>query len=170
MRLMEGLKLREARISDLDKLVELGFSVQRHVETSNPNIWRITDNGKTGFKLELERMLADREGQVLVAVKDNDPVGFVYGRVSRREDYLPRCVGYISIIYVWEGFRRKGVGSNLIGELCKFFSSKNVEDVTLRYVLGNVKAERFWMKLGFKPLIHTANTSLEKLEKSLVRT
>jgi len=42
-----------------------------------------------------------------------------------------------------------------------------VEDVTLRYVIGNREAEEFWNGLGFQPIINTANARLMELEERL---
>jgi len=54
-----------------------------------------------------------------------------------------------------------------VGELCKFFDAENVEEVNLRYILGNREGEGFWKGFGFKPVILTANTRLEELEARL---
>jgi ribosomal protein S18 acetylase RimI-like enzyme len=164
---MEELTIRSATVSDLDELLELRLSLQRHVEASSPWIWRITEEGRRRLQQELEKMLADSGGRMVVAVKDGELVGFAYGQVFNRETYVPLSVGHISMIYVQEGFRRRGVGSRLVEELCRFFRSENVEDVTLRYALGNREAERFWRGLGFEPIMQTVNIHLEELEERL---
>ena len=164
---MRELTIRRASASDIDELLELRLSLQRHVEASNPWIWRITEEGRSRLKQELEQMLEDGEGRMVVAVKEGDLVGFGYGRVAHRTDYLPKRVGFISMVYVQENSRMQGVGSRLVGELCRFFRSENVEDVTLQYALGNREVERFWSGLGFEPIMITANIHLEELEKQL---
>jgi predicted GNAT family acetyltransferase len=79
-------------------------------------------------------------------------------------------VGTISTVYVIPKFRRKGIGTSLIRQLCEFFTSQNVEQVTLRYIIGNKQAEKFWKKLGFKPLIASAQTKLEDLKSKTLNT
>ena len=110
-------------------------------------------------------MLADVDGRVVVAVKNGDLVGFTYGRVLRRTTEIPNIVGSLLGIYVREQCRRRGVGSRLVEELCAFFTAQSVEEVTLRYVVGNKGAERFWGSLGFKPTIMTANTTLREMKE-----
>lgn len=158
---------RSATASDLDELLKLRLSLQRRVEASNPWIWRITEEGKNRLRQNIEQMVADGDSRLVVAEDEEGLVGFASGRVVHRADYLPQSVGFISMIYVQEQFRRRSVGSRLVGELCRFFSSENVEDVTLRYALGNREAERFWSGLGFEPIMVTANIHLEELEKRL---
>ena len=164
---MGDLTIRRAAASDLDGLLEMRLSLQRHVEASNPWIWRITEEGRRRLRQELEQMLEDGESRMVVAVKEGDLVGFAYGRIAHRKDYLPKSVGFISMVYVRENSRIQGVGSRLVGDLCRFFRSENVEDVTLQYALGNREAERFWSGFGFEPIMITANIHLEELEKQL---
>ena len=83
---MRELTIRRATAPDLDGLLELRLSLQRHVEASNPWIWRITEEGRSRLKQELEQMLEDGESRMVVAVKEGDLVGFAYGRVAHRTD------------------------------------------------------------------------------------
>ena len=133
-------------------------------EESNRLIWRITAEGKALLREKVENGLVDNKRHVLVAEMNGEIIGFIQGEVERRTDYLPRTVGSISTAYVVGKFRRTGVGRMLVKRLCKFFSSEGVEDVTLRFTIGNKEAERFWQKLGFQPVITTAKTVLEKLK------
>ena len=164
---MGDLTVRRATASDLDELLELRLSLQRHVEASNPWIWRITEEGKNRLRQNLEQMITEGDGRMVIAEDEGGLIGFAYGEAAHREDYLPRSVGLLSIIYVEENYRMQGVGSRLVEELCQFFRSENVEVVTLRYALGNMEAERFWGGLGFEPVMLTANTRLEELEARL---
>lgn len=167
---MSDVVIRNAKPSDIDKLVELRLSLQRHVEASNPKIWRITEEGVGLLKQGLEEAMSDDNGRLVVAMMDGEVIGFAHGQVLQRTDYQPHIVGTISNIYVQGGFRERGVGRRLVESLCQFFSIKNVEEVTLRYVIGNREAEEFWKGFGFKPIINAANTSLEELKKRLMYT
>jgi len=171
-RLIEGepvmdCLVRRARTSDLEKLVELRIRVQEHMEASSSRVWRITEEGKRNLRKTLEESLSKKDGLMLVAEKDNDLMGFIYGEVTHRPDYLPPGTGQISLLYVKEDFRRHGLGSTLVKELCRFFRNENIDEVTLRYVLGNIEGERFWSSLGFKPVLVTVSRPLRELEQTL---
>ncbi|MBO3803684.1 MAG: hypothetical protein JTT11_07450, partial [Candidatus Brockarchaeota archaeon] len=58
-------------------------------------------------------------------------------------------------------------GKRLVKGLCRFFRQEGVEEVTVRYAVGNEEAEGFWKGLGFKPVIIAANTRLEELARRL---
>ena len=160
---MRGLLIRSAERSDVEELVRLRLLFQRHMERSNPRVWQITKEGEAHLREEIEEMLAKEDGRMLVAVKDGAIVGFIYGEFSHRTTYTPNNIGRISVLYVKEGFRRRGIGRRLVGELCRFFASKNVEEVTLNYIIGNKEGEGFWKTLGFKPIRIGANVQFKGL-------
>jgi GNAT superfamily N-acetyltransferase len=164
---MENISVRKATFSDVEKLTELRMLLQRHCEESNSQIWQMTDEGKALLKLKVENDLANESSRIFIAETNGDLIGFAHGDVSHRTDYLPKNVGSISTVYVNNNFRRKGVGALLIRHVCEFFDSEGVEDVTLRYIIGNKEAERFWGKLGFKPVITTAKIDLKDLEREM---
>lgn len=111
----------------------------------------------------------DSNSCIVVAEMSGEVIGFAHGEVLHRTDYLPESVGTISTIYVTKSFRRRGVGKRLVEKLCQFFIKKKVEQVTLRYIIGNIEAEGFWSRLRFVPIITTASAHPEELKERLVR-
>jgi ribosomal protein S18 acetylase RimI-like enzyme len=164
---MDNLTIRSAALSDAEKIVELRLLSQEHAEKSNPLIWRITEEGKRLLKQKVENDLADSNIHVLLAEADGEIIGYVQGEVTSRSDHMPRTVGQVSLLYVLERFRRKGVGRRLMKELCKFFKSNKAEDLTVRYIIGNKEAEGFWRKLGFESIITTSSTYPKELDFKL---
>jgi GNAT superfamily N-acetyltransferase len=165
--LMDNLIIRRAASSDVERIVELGLLLQKHAEKSNSLVWRITEEGKKLIKQKVEADLVDSNVLVLLAEADGDVIGYVRGEVTRRSDHMPRTVGQVSLMYVVKQFRRKGVGRRMMEELCKFYNSNKTEDLTVRYIIGNKEAERFWTKLGFEPMIMTSSTYPSELEVKL---
>ncbi len=164
---MDSLTIRRAASSDVERIVNLRLLAQEHFEKSNPLVWRITEDGKKLLKQKVVNDLADSNIRILLAEVDNDVVGYVQGEVTQRSEYLPRTVGQVSLIYVTERFRRKGIGRRLLKEVCRFFNANNAEHLTMRYIVGNREAERFWRKLGFEPMITTSSTHPKELGSKL---
>jgi len=156
--------IRKATPSDIDKLVQLRLLLQQHCEESNPMIWHMTEEGKTILKQRVQNELSTNNSHVLIAEMNGEIIGSAHGEITHRTDYTPKTVGSISTVYVVREFRKRGVGALLVKQLCELFDAEGVEDVTLRYIIGNKEAEAFWRKLGFKPIITTAKTSLKELK------
>jgi predicted GNAT family acetyltransferase len=157
--------IRKATPSDIGKLVQLRLLLQQHCEESNRMIWHMTEEGKTILKQRVQNELSTNNSHVLIAEMNGEIIGSAHGEITHRTDYTPKTVGSISTVYVVREFRKRGVGALLVRQLCGVFKAEGVEDVTLRYIIGNKEAEAFWRKLTFKPIIMTAKTSLRELEK-----
>jgi len=150
--------IRAATASDAEALVEMAAELQRYVERCNPSIWRPSEEGLHASGLDLVASVSSRDDRVLIATTGNRPVAFAQGKVMVKERYGDMIVGSIERLYVKDGHRGRGIGSALVGSLCDFFRTRDVCDVSVRYVAGNRTAERFWGKLSFAPRIVIAGT------------
>ena len=130
-------------------------------------LWRMTENGKRLLKNDIREDMSNKNNRFLLAELGGDTIGFAQGGVESRSDFSPRTVGKISLLYVMVRFRRRGVGRRLVKELCKFYASRKAEHLTVRYIVGNEEAERFWTHLGFEPIILTDATYLKDLDPRL---
>ena len=84
-----------------------------------------------------------------------------------REGTTPRVTGFVETAYIGDEWRGRGVGTAMMARLLGFFQSKGVEQASVRYVIANRDAARFWEGFGFRPLICTANAPLAELQKGL---
>jgi ribosomal protein S18 acetylase RimI-like enzyme len=162
-----SLKIRKAKQSDLDVLVELNESLQSHLECSNARLWRKTEQWWRHWREKLLELLSDENTLYLVAEINGEVIGYVYGTVDYRTDYLPKTIGTIASLHTHEDFRRQSVGCKLVKRLCEFFKTKNVENVYLSYVTGNREAENFWNKLGFQNIMIIADSTIGDILKRL---
>jgi GNAT superfamily N-acetyltransferase len=114
-------------------------------------------------------MMGDRAVHLLIAEENGVPQAYVAGKFELRPKGQPRRVGHIMQSFVKPGLRGRGVGTALVTALLDWFRKRRVEDVSLRYVVGNRRAEQFWKGLGFRPLIVTANARPEVIGRRLAR-
>ena len=162
---MRNLEIRKAKPSDLDEIFKMQLSLQKHLEKSNPSIWRYTKEKEDQIRQNFENQFKDENHLLLIAEVKGEPVGLAHGEVQHRTTHTPETIGWISTVFVHENFRRQGVGRRLVKEICRFFKSKNVKDIYLRYVLGNKEGEKLWENLGFKPILVTAHSLIDTIEK-----
>ena len=159
--------VRKATATDQEKIVKLRIALQHHLEQSNPVIWQVTKTGQQELVQQVNRMMTDDASLVMVAEHNTKIIGFANARILQRTEYEPNKVGFIIMAFIEKEYRRRGIGTQLIQKLCKYFEAENVHNITLRYVLGNQEAEAFWQHLGFTPIIHTAYINLETLKTRL---
>ncbi len=163
--------IRPAQPADLDRLVELMLALQDHLEAANPDLWRIKPEAREQLKGQLAARLTATGSCALVAEHPADGViGAAFGRVVINKSYLPERAGQIDQLFVRVDHRRAGVGSQLVARLCRFFAEQGVDDLSLRYVVGNDEAAGFWSSLGFSARIVTAGASRQQVEARLSRT
>lgn len=160
--------LRPAQPADLDRLLELLLALQDQIERSNPGLWRMKPGARSSLRVQVAARLKFANARALVAEHEHDGViGAIFGRIVVNNRYTPSRAGQVDQVYVRVDHRRAGVGSRLVALLCRYFASEEVDDISLRYVVGNEEATAFWSALGFVPRIITAGMAREELERRL---
>ena len=161
------MKVRTATDRDKTALADLLGLLQEHLVQANPALWRSDLTDCAARASAVVQLLDADDTRVFVAEDQSQLVGCAVARVAVRPAGRPRVVGHILWAFVREVWRRQGVGTALVAQMLAFFESKGVEDISLRYVVGNREAERFWRRLGFAPVIQTANQTPERLRRNL---
>ena len=157
--------VRRASKADLDRLVELISDLQDHIEAANPDLWTQSLDSRRHLKNTLTARLQAAGSCALVADHAQaGVVGAIFGRVLSNKRYTPSRSGSVDQLFVLPEHRRRGIGSQLVAELCEFFAGEGVDALSLRYVLGNDQAAGFWQALGFEPRIVAAGASRQAVQ------
>ena len=64
--------------------------------------------------------------------------------------YPEEDTAYIGFFMVDANLQKKGLGSEIIGELCNGLSAMHMNRLKLAWAKGNPQAEHFWKKNGFR--------------------
>ena len=167
---LQAYHIRPACVADLDRVAQLQLGLQDHLETSNPDVWRMKPEAREQIRGQLSSRLGAQDACALVAEHASDGlVGFIFGRVVTNKRYTPTRTGTVDQVFVAERHRRTGVGTRLVAELCRFFGERGIEDLSLRYVIGNEAAAGFWERLGFAPRIAVVGATRQMVEERLGR-
>ncbi len=111
----------------------------------------------------LERELANESSVFLTAVENNRVVGYIGMNVVIDE-------GYIFNVAVDEKFRKKGIGSALIGELVTFAKKNNLCFMTLEVRKSNESARSLYSKFGFVKVGERKNYYKDPIENAVLMT
>jgi len=100
--------------------------------------------------IKTARNTAGKFGIVILALNNNDVVGFAHGLIKFLPDYLGGyAVGSITHVFVSDDQKLSGIGKELVNMLEEWFRTKKVHSVELQVITGNPGAKEFWKKLGY---------------------
>jgi Uncharacterized conserved protein len=74
--------------------------------------------------------------------------------------YPNEQTAFIGFFMVKKDVQRRGVGSGIIEELCRYLKSISIKEIRLGWVSGNPQAAGFWRKNGFRETGITYDTDL----------
>lgn len=147
---MRGISVREAKLADLDAVVELRLSLLREYH-DHPLYGRLhPDARRRAFEL-YRAQLASLHETMFVAEVDGNVVG-----VLRCVDtpssplLLPERYCYVSSVYVKPDVRRKGVLTALVGAAERWCDERGITEMRLHNANGVPMAEDTWGALGFE--------------------
>ncbi len=97
---------------------------------------------------------SDETCQVLVALHQQRPVGYVLARIyeeAPEADNGTGTMGLLDQIYVRESARGMGVGQRLLAAAMEWFATKGISRVKLHSYAWNRGAQSLYEKMGFRP-------------------
>ncbi|MFO8128645.1 MAG: GNAT family N-acetyltransferase [Bacteroidales bacterium] len=91
-----------------------------------------------------------RFGTLILATKEDMPVGFAYGALSMAPNYLVAGkTGVVTHIFVVKKERSGNLGSRMLSQLEQWFRSMQVHSVELQVLAHNAQGIAFWERSGY---------------------
>jgi len=151
----EEYSIRTAVQSDIPNIVSMRLKLQEHMEQANDLILRYKDEWKNNLPDLYTDFLRNSNAVIMVAETKhgNKIVGMMAGTINEHFHFTVEKSVKIDDVWVEVEHRKKGICSQILAELLKYFSGQGIEYFTLNYVLNNFEAENTWRKLGFIPTI-----------------
>jgi ribosomal protein S18 acetylase RimI-like enzyme len=144
------MKIRKARIRDIDDLIVLNNEVQDlHLKTF-PEIYKqVPENEARKF---FENFLKTRGNSIIIGESKKGVVGYIALRIDRQGETpftTKRKVVYIDQIVVKEEFRNQGFGQRLMKEADKLAKKTGASWLQLDVWDFNKSAQYFFSANGF---------------------
>lgn len=141
------MEIRRIHDTEGGKVADLWDRMCREMADGGP----LTTQGRR----HLSRMLAvsafHRDAFCLVAVDDDQVIGFVNGRTDTEDGLLPGAIGHIDSLYVVPERRHEGTSRALAEAAIARLRTQGAH--TIRYLCcADARDDhRFWQQLGFEP-------------------
>jgi len=145
------ITVRPARPEDTPALGRMGGALVRQHHGFDAQRFFLPEDVEAGYRWWLGKELKAKEAVVLVAERDGEVLGYVYGRVEARDwATLRDSHGGLHDIWVEESARGSGAGTQLAEALLRRFSELGVPRVILMSAAKNEAAHRFFARLGWR--------------------
>ena len=154
---MDQIAIRSAKLSDMDRLLDLERAL---IDAERPFDETIRDGDDVRY-YDLEALINSPDAELLVAELDSEILGTGYARLEVSEPYLRHDKhSYLGFMYVVPEHRGKGINKKIIEALEAWSLSKGVTEMQLEVYAGNAAALKAYEKSGYESLLITMRKSL----------
>jgi ribosomal protein S18 acetylase RimI-like enzyme len=144
----------------IPEIVEIWKELMDFHERINPVFGR-GENGHTYYQDHVRKMMDSDKAQVLVAMDQENVVGYSLALILESPPILTYSKrGFISDVAVKSGYRRKGIGTEMVARIFEWLDSQDITQIQVQVVCENEIGYNFWKKQGFKESLYV----MRKLE------
>ena len=151
--------IRKAILDDLNDICNLNnelFKLEK--EKYDPTLiidWPISNEGKEYFTDMINNQY------VIVAIQDNNVVGYLAGSIEEKVSYELIQYGEINNMLVSDSCRGMGIGKQLIDNFKIYCRENNIYNIKVVASYRNKDAINFYHKNGFEEFNLTLTTNIE---------
>ncbi|MDD4493763.1 MAG: GNAT family N-acetyltransferase [Eubacteriales bacterium] len=128
----------------------LMFPYNRELDENKLGSEPTSDEFILKFTQSCINMQGTHDRHLELAFVDNEPIGFLYGKVDHEHHRGHKKIGYgyVMEFYIKPEHRRKGYGRIMLRRLEQHFSGHGIKRM---YLNTGASGEAFWKAMGFKP-------------------
>jgi len=144
---MENVYVRKAKIKDLDSIIDLASQLWETEQVFNSNLadfYYKTKEGTRGLKKDIR----NRDMIFLVAVINNNVIGFLNGYINKGSAYKNK-IAHLDRLCVDKPYRNRGVSRLLLETFETQLKKSEVGSIRLNAFEKNIPAVSFYKKEGF---------------------
>lgn len=154
------MRLREATVDDVPRLVELWAEFMDHHRAGDPFYTR-APGAEEAWAAFVRDGLGGEDWLVVVGEEGGEVVGYCLAQILERPPIVAnRWYGFVQDLAVTATHRDRGVGSALFERVETWFAARGVDRIELNVSAYNETARTFWRRKGF-------GDYLERLAKPL---
>ena len=156
---MKDILIRKANLNDLSYIQELNNELfNLELENYDPTLvkdWAISNDGKIYFEDLINNHF------VIVALLDNEIVGYLAGTINDKGSYENIQYGEINNMFIKDNCRGYGVGRKLVNEFKAYCKDNNINDLIVTASAKNLNAINFYKKNGFEDFNLTLTMNID---------
>lgn len=157
---MKNLFVRKANLNDLEIIQKLNnqlFELElENYDTTLVKDWAISIEGRDYF----ENLINNH--YVLVALLDDEIVGYLAGTINEKGSYENIQYGEINNMFIQDSCRGYGVGKSLVDEFKTYCKNNDIDNLMVTASAKNINAINFYKKNGFQDFNLTLTMNIEE--------
>lgn len=154
--------IRKATITDSEKILPLWIKLMEFHSNENV-VFQTSPDFKEKVLQNIQKLITQPSVTFFIAELDGDIVAYSMTTITSRPAVFAKTrKGYIGDTYVTDSLHRRGIGSNLIATIKKWFKDQNVEFIELQVTKTNESGKKFWEKNGFSTVSYYMVNDLNK--------
>jgi len=149
-----NITIRRATAEDSDRLLELLRQIANLHHKHRPDLFKA--DGTKYSREQLEKIYADENRPIFVAVADSSVVGYCFCQITRYKNSTVShdCTElYLDDLCVDENIRRQGIGQMLFEEAKNFAEQIGASRLILNVWEFNEAAIKFYENCGTTPIV-----------------
>lgn len=145
------IQYRPATMRDMEAVLRLWGAMMDFHQNNDPRI-QLAPGALNAYRAYASYQVNRDDAFLHVAESGGDVIGFILLSISRNLPmFEPPLYGYLSDLTVDAGWRRRGIGRELVRRGCEWLRRHNVTTVQLQFYQFNRQGESFWRAVGFEP-------------------
>lgn len=154
------VEVRRATEADVVGIAEVWTGFMDHHAAIDP-VFARSDDGHVHFALYVRELLRAPDALVLAAAEGGRVVGYAIAQVAFQPPvFRATRYGFVADLAVAPGYRRRGAGSRLLGEVHRWFASRGIARVEVRVASGNAMGNAFWARHGYREFMRLLHRSV----------
>jgi ribosomal protein S18 acetylase RimI-like enzyme len=154
--------IRSAATADLDDIHRLDRESTNHHRRYDKDYYTISDESWQAKRESQMNALRSRTQRIIVAEENGKIAGYIWGSIR---SIMGQKIGKIDELIVTSKHRRKGIGSDLIKGMIKYFKEKECVISEVEVFVKNVEAVGAYEKAGYNKREYKMHIKLKKNEK-----
>ncbi|MEZ9337508.1 GNAT family N-acetyltransferase [Vibrio sp. Evd11] len=160
------MQIRTAKVTDIRSILALSEQINRQHHLGAPMVFAPPSLGFTDTEEYWLGLMIDPVGAFLVAVDDQQVVGFLAGKVTQNKGVSfiqPHKVARVNTIVVNDQVQSQGVGRALMKSFNQWAQASGAIELRLEVMEFNQQAQGFYESLGMETQSRTMSMRFEEI-------
>ncbi|MDN3701833.1 GNAT family N-acetyltransferase [Vibrio artabrorum] len=158
------MQIRTAKVTDIRSILALSDQINRQHHCGAPMVFAPASQAFSDSEEYWLGLMLDPIGAFLVAVQDEQVVGFLAGKVTQNRGVSfiqPHKIARVNTLVVNDDVQKRGVGKSLMKSFNQWAQARGAIELRLEVMEFNQQAQGFYESLGMETQSRTMSMRFE---------